>query len=105
MTATAITFCVLERRIRVDTSALPEDGVRWNEATSAFGFFSEAKSHTAVAAAVAQGRADWGVAIQSVADDQGLGFHFLQDEEYDFIFPESRMERPSVQAFLESPLP
>ncbi|MDP7629512.1 MAG: substrate-binding domain-containing protein, partial [SAR324 cluster bacterium] len=56
--------------------------------------------HTAVAAAVSQGRADWGVAIQSVAEDQGLRFHFLQDEEYDFLLPESRMERPSVQAFL-----
>ena len=64
------------------------------------GFFSEAQSHTAVAAAVSQGRADWGVAIQSVAEDQGLRFHFLQDEEYDFLLPESRMERPSVQAFL-----
>ena len=64
------------------------------------GFFSEAKSHTAVAAAVAQGRADWGVAIQSVAEDQGLEFHFLQDEEYDFLLPKSRMKRPSVQAFL-----
>ena len=48
------------------------------------GFFSEARSHTAVAAAVSQGRTDWGVAIQSVAEDQGLRFHFLQDEEYDF---------------------
>ena len=38
--------------------------------------------------------------IQSVAEDQGLEFHFLQDEEYDFLLPESRMERPSVQAFL-----
>jgi len=64
------------------------------------GFFSEAKSHTAVAAAVAQGRADWGIAIQSVAEDQGLAFHFLQDEEYDFLIPESRIERPALQALL-----
>ena len=38
------------------------------------GFLYEAKSHQAVAAAVAQSRADWGVAIRSVAEDQGLGF-------------------------------
>ena len=31
------------------------------------GFWNQPRSHNAVAAAVAQGRADWGVAIASVA--------------------------------------
>ncbi|MGA1598349.1 MAG: molybdopterin biosynthesis protein [bacterium] len=65
------------------------------------GFLTEAKSHNAVAAAVAQGRADWGVAIESVAHSEGLGFHFLQDEEYDFLVPEARLQREAVQQFLE----
>ena len=64
------------------------------------GFLYEAKSHQAVAAAVAQSRADWGVAIRSVAEDQGLGFIPLQDEEYDFIIPESRLQKPAVQALI-----
>ena len=64
------------------------------------GFLYEAKSHQAVAAAVAQSRADWGVAIRSVAEDQGLGFIPLQDEEYDFIIPESRLQKPAVQELI-----
>ncbi len=65
------------------------------------GFLYEAKSHQAVAAAVAQERADWGVAIRSVAEDEGLGFIPLQDEEYDFIIPESRLEKPAIQALIQ----
>lgn len=58
----------------------------------------EAKSHNAVAAAVTQGRADWGIAIEHVA--KGLGFIPMRDEEYDFFIPRARLDRPAVQAFL-----
>jgi putative molybdopterin biosynthesis protein len=54
-----------------------------------------------VAAAVAQGRADWGVAIRSVAEAYGLGFVPLADEHYDFFLPEARAERRAVAAFLD----
>ena len=64
------------------------------------GYLAEAKSHNAVAAAVAQGRADWGVAIRTVADALGLGFLPLREERYDFVLPVSRKERPGVRAFL-----
>ena len=64
------------------------------------GFFQEAKSHNSVAAAVAQKRADWGVAIQSVAEDSGLGFIPIQDEEYDFVIPKDRLQRPEVNRLL-----
>ncbi len=64
------------------------------------GFHVEAKSHNAVAAAVAQRRADWGVAIEHVAKGLDLGFLPMQDEEYDFVIPKSRLGRPAVQAFL-----
>ena len=50
--------------------------------------------------AVAQGRADWGVAIQSVAAMYGLGFLQLSPESYDFLLVEARRERAPVQAFL-----
>jgi putative molybdopterin biosynthesis protein len=63
------------------------------------GYLSEARSHNAVAAAVAQGRADWGVAIATVASDMGLGFLPLQEEQYDFVVPRSRGDRPAVRAF------
>ena len=55
----------------------------------------------AVAAAVAQGRADWGMAISSVARDYGLGFLPVADEHYDLFVPEGRLERPAVRAFLD----
>jgi len=56
----------------------------------------QARSHNAVAAAVAQGRADWGVAIQWVAERNGLGFLPLSHEHYDFVVPRSRLDRPAV---------
>ena len=62
------------------------------------GFAVEARSHNAVAAAVAQGRADWGLAIEPVAKSYGLGFLPLRAERYDFAVPESRWERPAVAA-------
>jgi putative molybdopterin biosynthesis protein len=65
------------------------------------GYSVEAKSHNAVAAAVAQGRADWGVAISTVAEAAGLGFLPLQDEQYDFVSPNSRQDRPGLEAFKE----
>jgi putative molybdopterin biosynthesis protein len=49
---------------------------------------------------VAQGRADWGVAIESVAQLYGLGFLPLAPENYDFLLVESRRDRPAVKAFL-----
>jgi putative molybdopterin biosynthesis protein len=63
------------------------------------GYWSQPKSHNAVAAAVAQGRADWGVAIESVARQYGLGFIPAQDEHYDFVVPKNRIERDPVRRF------
>src|SRR5262249_28290536 len=65
------------------------------------GYWTEARSHNAVAEAVAQGRADWGVAIAPVAADAGLGFLDLQEECYDFVVPRPRLELPAVRAFRE----
>jgi len=65
------------------------------------GHAAQAKSHNAVAAAVAQGRADWGVAIATVAQRYGLGFSPLQAEFYDFVVPESRRDRPAVRRFAD----
>jgi putative molybdopterin biosynthesis protein len=64
------------------------------------GYANQPKSHNAVAAAIAQARADWGVAIEPVARMYGLGFLPLAPEHYDFLLVESRRERPAVRAFL-----
>jgi putative molybdopterin biosynthesis protein len=64
------------------------------------GYANQPRSHNAVAAAVAQARADWGVAIEPVARMYGLGFLPLAPEDYDFLVVDSRRDRPAVQAFL-----
>ncbi len=63
------------------------------------GWGVQTRSHNAVAAAVAQGRADWGVAIGTVAAAYGLGFLPIQEERYDFVVPRARLDRPAVRAF------
>lgn len=63
------------------------------------GYAVEARSHNSVAAAVAQGRADWGIAIEPIAREYGLAFQPIQAEQYDFAIPESRWDRPPVVAF------
>jgi putative molybdopterin biosynthesis protein len=62
------------------------------------GYAYEPRSHYAVAAAIAQKRADWGVTIETVARQAGLGFRPLRAEHYDFVVPESRWGRPAVAA-------
>lgn len=66
------------------------------------GYWTEARSHNAVVAAVAQGRADWGIAIEPVANSMDLGFLPLQEEQFDFVVPRQRLTNPAVQAFLNA---
>jgi putative molybdopterin biosynthesis protein len=63
------------------------------------GYAVQPRNHNAVAAAVVQGRADWGVTLDTVARKAGLGFLPVQDERYDFVVPVSRAGRPGVSAF------
>lgn len=65
------------------------------------GYSVDARSHHAVAAAIAQGRADWGMAIRPVAEMSNLGFIPHRPEQFDFLIPTDRMQRPPVVAFLE----
>ena len=70
------------------------------------GYAVQPRNHNAVAAAVRQGRADWGVTLDTVARGAGLGFIPVQHEQYDFIAPRARGNRPAVVAFrrlLEGP--
>jgi putative molybdopterin biosynthesis protein len=62
------------------------------------GFAYEPRSHYAVAAAVAQKRADWGVTIETIVREKGLRFRPLAHECYDFAIPAARWDRPAVVA-------
>lgn len=72
------------------------------DGTRPAGYANQPKSHNAVAAAIAQGRADWGLAIEPVARLYGLGFLPVSPEHYDFLIIKNRRERPALQAFLTS---
>jgi putative molybdopterin biosynthesis protein len=64
------------------------------------GYAVQPSNHNAVAAAIAQSRADWGLAIESVARANNLGFVPYRQEQYDFAVPKSRRDRPAVQGFI-----
>ena len=63
------------------------------------GYAVQPRNHNAVAAAVVQGRADWGMTLDTIARSAGLGFLPVQAEQYDFIVPLARLNRPGVVAF------
>ena len=63
------------------------------------GYWNQPNSHTAVAASIAQGRADWGIAIKPVAEALGLGFLPVADEHYDFAVWEDPRDGAAIAAF------
>jgi len=65
------------------------------------GYYIEAKSHSAIAATISQGKADLGVGIKTVAMAYNLDFIKLADEKYDFLINKARLEKPGVKLFLE----
>ena len=65
------------------------------------GYQIEVKSHSAVAAAVYQGRADVGVGIKTVANAYDLDFTPIMDEDYDFLIMRESLEKKSIKIFLD----
>ena len=75
------------------------------DGTTPPGFAMQVRSHNAVAAAIHQERADWGIGIEPVARMYDLGFVPIQPEQFDLVVPVIRSDRPAVralQALLES---
>jgi putative molybdopterin biosynthesis protein len=70
-------------------------------AESLRGYDTEAKSHNAVAASIALRKADWGLAIDTVARDYQLAFTLMQDECYDFVIPADKLSQPAIRRFLD----
>jgi putative molybdopterin biosynthesis protein len=61
------------------------------------GYRVEARSHSAVAVAVLNGKADVGFGIRTAAEIYGLGFVKVTDEKYDFLIPKRRLQRNHVK--------
>ncbi|MCZ7397171.1 MAG: molybdopterin biosynthesis protein [Candidatus Methanoperedens sp.] len=66
------------------------------------GYQIEAKTHSAVAAAVKLGKADAGIGIRAVAEKNGLEFIKLADEEYDFVIPFKLLESIEIKKFFDA---
>ncbi len=65
------------------------------------GYDVEAKSHSAIAAAISQGKADTGLGIRTVSHYYGLDFVHQADEKYDFLIPVDRKDKEAVKNFLD----
>ena len=66
------------------------------------GYFNTSSSHTAVVSSIEQNRADWGIAIEAIAGMYNdIAFVPVEDEQFDFLVPKSRMNRKAVRAFLK----
>jgi putative molybdopterin biosynthesis protein len=95
--ATAEAACVMVNRNQGSgTRALVD---RLLKGARPAGYAVQPRNHNAVAAAVVQGRADWGVTLDTIARTAGLGFIPVQHEQYDFVTPTARADRDAVKAF------
>lgn len=78
-------------------------GISFEDLTSSIeGYNTEAKTHSAVAAAVKLGKAEAGVGIRTVAELNGLDFIKIADEEYDFIIPQELLESREISILLKA---
>lgn len=80
-----------------------EMGMRFDEVTRMIkGYDYEVKTHTAVAAAIASGRADVGIGIEYAARIYGLDFIPLAWEHYDFVVNKDSIDKHCVRRFIEA---
>lgn len=62
------------------------------------GYGDEALTHSEVARAVAEERADVGLGVEAAARAYGLGFVLATTERYDLVVPEDTWDSPAIQA-------
>lgn len=94
------TRTLLEAKVK---EAAKDARLEFAEACAAIrGWESEAKSHSAVATAVASGRADAGVCVETAAVRAGLARIPVAEESFDFVVRRDRLSAAPVRAFLEA---
>ncbi|RDD52845.1 MAG: molybdopterin biosynthesis protein, partial [Candidatus Korarchaeota archaeon NZ13-K] len=93
------TRVLLDHLLRKEAESL---GMSFEEGVSRIrGYWSEAKSHNAVAATVKNGIADVGIGIKTVAKLYDLDFIPLMEERYDFLIRKRSLTKRAVEEFLE----
>jgi putative molybdopterin biosynthesis protein len=93
------TRLLIDRHLTELAHTLKTDSIECSMRIQGYGY--EAKTHSAVAAAVKSDRADVGFGIKTVAAMLGLDFIKLDDEKYDFLIRRERLEKKSVKTFIE----
>ena len=61
-----------------------------------------ARTHSAVAAAVASGQADFGFGEKEAAEQAGLGFQFLTGDEIRFLADPAKLDDPALKSFISA---
>ncbi len=78
-------------------------GLKFEEAVKRIrGYTFEAKTHSAVASAIAYGKCDVGVGIEAVAYAYGLEFIPIAEELYDFLILRDRLQKNSIKIFIKT---
>jgi len=78
-----------------------ENGKSFNELIQSInGYNYEVSTHSAVAAAISQGRADVGICIEYAAIKYKLDYIPLTWENYDFVVLRKSIEKPAVRDFI-----
>lgn len=65
------------------------------------GYENEVSTHYAVARAIADGDADVGIGLETVAKSYGLDFVFLWHDRYDLVITETKFSTPAIQALID----
>jgi putative molybdopterin biosynthesis protein len=71
-------------------------------AQSVRGYEREVRTHTAVAEAVAAGRADAGLGLLAAAQKYKLDFIPLFEERFDLVMPQEQIENPALAPFFDA---
>ena len=80
-----------------------EKGISLREITKAItGYDSGAKTHRAVCDAVKNGRADVGFGLRSAADEAGLKFIKVAEEDYDLLVPKQLLDIEEIRVLRET---
>ncbi len=80
-------------RILIDRLLQTSDSAQPN------GYEIQVTNHHAVCAAVSRGQVDWGISIQTIAEQEGLGFAAIENEQFDFVVSKSRYNQTLIQKF------
>jgi putative molybdopterin biosynthesis protein len=94
------TRAVLERELGL---LAEEKGISRNELTGSIaGYNSASKTHRSVCDAIKDGRVDVGFGLRSAAEETGLGFLKITEDEFDFVIRKDILEIREIKTFLDT---